>query len=96
MRGGDEDKTVSKNFKIFAGCAILPAAMILVITSNLSSAIIICGIVFIMSFVAYPNYRLHGGIAALIAAGYVGLRQVLKMQWHQAVRSVRISVLQDF
>ena len=29
-------------------------------------------------FVAYPNYRLHGGIAALIAAGYVGLRQVLK------------------
>ena len=75
---GTKIKTVSKNFKIFAGCAILPAAMILVITSNLSSAIIICGIVFIMSFVAYPNYRLHGGIAALIAAGYVGLRQVLK------------------
>ena len=75
---GTKIKTVSKNFKIFAGCAILPAAMILVITSNLSSAIIICGIVFIMSFVAYPNYRLDGGIAALIAAGYVGLRQVLK------------------
>ena len=52
--------------------------MILVITSNLSSAIIICGIVFIMSFVVYPNYRLHGFLTALIAIGYVGIREWLK------------------
>ena len=52
--------------------------MILVITSNLSSAIIICGIVFIMSFVVYPNYRLHGSLTALIAIGYVGIREWLK------------------
>ena len=45
---------------------------------NLSSAIIICGIVFIMSFVVYPNYRLHGFLTALIAIGYVGIREWLK------------------
>ncbi len=67
-----------QNAKIFLGCALLPAGMILVITSNLSSAIIICGIVFIMSFVVYPNYRLHGFLTALIAIGYVGIREWLK------------------
>ena len=41
-------------------------------------AIIICGIVFIMSFVVYPNYRLHGSLTALIAIGYVGIREWLK------------------
>ena len=75
---GTKIKTLSKNAKIFLGCALLPAGMILVITSNLSSAIIICGIVFIMSFVVYPNYRLHGSLTALIAIGYVGIREWLK------------------
>ena len=75
---GTKIKTLSKNAKIFLGCALLPAGMILVITSNLSSAIIICGIVFIMSFVVYPNYRLHGFLTALIAIGYVGIREWLK------------------
>ena len=36
------------------------------------------GIVFIMSFVVYPNYRLHGFLTALIAIGYVGIREWLK------------------
>ena len=75
---GTKIKTLSKNAKIYLGCALLPAGMILVITSNLSSAIIICGIVFIMSFVVYPNYRLHGSLTALIAIGYVGIREWLK------------------
>ena len=75
---GTKIKALSKNAKIFLGCALLPAGMILVITSNLSSAIIICGIVFIMSFVVYPNYRLHGSLTALIAIGYVGIREWLK------------------
>lgn len=56
----------------------MPAAMLLAITSNLSSAIIVCGIVFIMSFVVYPNYRLHGSIVALIGVGYVAGREWLK------------------
>lgn len=74
---GTKIKKFSKNLKIFIGCAVFPAGLVLVITSNLSSAIIICGIVFIMSFVVYPNYRLHGSIVALIVAGYVALRQWL-------------------
>lgn len=75
---GTKIKKLSKNAKIFAGCALLPAAMLLAITSNLSSAIIVCGIVFIMSFVVYPNYRLHGSIVALIGVGYVAGREWLK------------------
>ena len=31
-----------------------------------------------MSFVVYPNYRLHGSLTALIAIGYVGIREWLK------------------
>ena len=31
-----------------------------------------------MSFVVYPNYRLHGLLTALIAIGYVGIREWLK------------------
>ena len=31
-----------------------------------------------MSFVVYPNYRLHGFLTALIAIGYVGIREWLK------------------
>lgn len=75
---GTKIKTLSRNLKIFLGCALFPAGMILVITSNLSSAIIICGIVFIMSFVVYPNYRLHGSIVALILVGYFAGREWLK------------------
>ena len=75
---GTKIKTLSRNFKIFLGCALFPAGLILVITSNLSSAIIICGIVFIMSFVVYPNYRLHGSIVALILVGYFAGREWLK------------------
>ena len=75
---GTKIKTLSRNLKIFLGCALFPAGLILVITSNLSSAIIICGIVFIMSFVVYPNYRLHGSIVALILVGYFAVREWLK------------------
>lgn len=75
---GTKIKTLSRNLKIFLGCALFPAGLILVITSNLSSAIIICGIVFIMSFVVYPNYRLHGSIVALILVGYFAGREWLK------------------
>lgn len=82
---GTKVKKLTKNLKIFAGCAILPAAMLFGITSNLSSAIIVCGIVFIMSFVVYPKYWVHGGIIAFIAAGTIALRQWLKKAVEQGV-----------
>lgn len=48
--------------------SIIAAIMILVITNNLSSAIIVVGIAFIMLFVASPNYSkffaLAGGVVA--------------------------------
>ena len=63
--------------KIFLGCAVIPAAMLFGITSNLSSAIIVCGIVFVMTFVVYPNYWVHGGIIGIIMAGYIAEGQRL-------------------
>jgi len=50
---------------IFYG--LLPAAMIYKISNNLSSAIIIMGICFIVSFYASPNYK---AFIAIVAAGF--------------------------
>ena len=50
------------------------AALILVVTSNLSSAIIVAGIAVVVSFIAYPKYKffavLSGGVLALAAGVY--------------------------
>lgn len=60
---------------IFTG---ILAALIMGITSNMSSAIIILGIGFLMSFVAYPGYKIFTFIAlvgcAAGAAGYEWLK----------------------
>ena len=68
------------------GCAVIPAAMLFGITSNLSSAIIVCGIVFVMTFVVYPNYWVHGGIIGIIMAGYIAGRQWLKQAVENGVQ----------
>lgn len=46
-----------KAFGLIVGIAAVPAALILFITSNLSSAIIVMGIAVLMCFVADPKYK---------------------------------------
>lgn len=62
-----------KGFLITMGLAVPIAFMIMKITSNLSSAIIVFGIVFLMLFVASPVYKFYlitlggiGGVGALV------------------------------
>lgn len=60
-----------KSTLITIGFAVPVSAMILLITDNLSSSIIVFCIVFMMLFVATPNYKeyfLIGGLLILIAA----------------------------
>ena len=83
---GTKIKKLSQIAKIFLGCAVIPAAMLFGITSNLSSAIIVCGIVFVMTFVVYPNYWVHGGIIGIIMAGYIAGRQWLKQAVENGVQ----------
>ena len=54
---------------IVMGAALIPAAMILLITKNMSSAIIIAGIAAVMLFVADPHYKR----SILIVLAVVGL-----------------------
>lgn len=57
--------------------AAIYAGMILVITNNMSSALIVLGIGVLMSFVAYPGYKIFVALAAMavsgLAAGYYWL-----------------------
>ena len=58
-----------KGIAIVMGAAMIPAAMILLITKNMSSAIIIAGIAAVMLFVADPHYKRY----ILIVLAVVGL-----------------------
>lgn len=48
-----------KTYVIILAIASIPSALILFVTSNLSSAIIVMGITMIMCFVADPKYKKH-------------------------------------
>ncbi|MBQ8527961.1 MAG: cell division protein FtsW [Lachnospiraceae bacterium] len=49
--------STAKGFWVIMGIAAVPTALILFITSNLSSAIIVMGIAVLMCFVADPKYK---------------------------------------
>ncbi len=51
--------TKKKSYAIIMGIAFIPTLLILVVTSNLSSAIIVMGITALMCFVADPCYKKH-------------------------------------
>lgn len=55
-------------------CGWIPAGLVYICTENLSSALIIAGITFIMVFVASPNYK---GYLAVIALGIVAVAGVI-------------------
>lgn len=70
----------------FAVCAIpsgILAILIYLISNNLSSAIIVLGIAFVMSFVIYPGYKVYIGLVSAAGVALLGL-----LSWVQsAVKS---------
>lgn len=85
----------AKGFWLVAAVPVPICLMVWRITSNLSSAIIIFGIAFLMLFVASPEYKkflLIGGIIiAAVAAIVIGLTQMEPEQLQEmGFRSVRI------
>ena len=64
-----------KGIMVLLGSAVPIALLIYIVTKNLSSAIIICGIVILMLFVASPHYKyfILGGVGVLGIASAVVL-----------------------
>ena len=60
------------------GLAVLPAVLVYFISDNLSSAIILLGIAFLITFVFSTQWKMHVGIAALLAAMIVAGREYLR------------------
>lgn len=58
--------------------ALVPAMLVLTISDNLSSAIILLGIAFLITFVFSTQWKMHVGIAAFAAAGIVAYREYLR------------------
>lgn len=54
---GSKIKSLWYNFFLFVLIAGLEAILIMMISSNMSSALIILAIAFVMIFVAYPKYK---------------------------------------
>lgn len=82
-------RTFWGSFKLLL-CGWIPAGMIYVITENLSSAIIIAGITFVMVFVASPNYKGYVALAALVTVVVVGVVAYCKTVDVNSVDSFRI------
>lgn len=82
-----------KTIAVIIVTTIIPAGLILVITRNLSSTIIVCAIVFIMLFVATNNYKIYimimGG-AAFIASVFILLVSKGVLTSEQSYRYARI------
>ncbi|MDO5382306.1 MAG: FtsW/RodA/SpoVE family cell cycle protein [Eubacteriales bacterium] len=68
---GTSIKKFRRVVRIFLGVGVIPAVAILVCTSNLSSAIIVCGIAVVITFVAYPGYKIYVAIVAALSAAFL-------------------------
>jgi cell division protein FtsW len=64
--------------------AVSEALLIKEVSNNMSSALIIAGIAFVMIFVAYPGYKVFVGLAvaatALLSIGYTYLKSTLSTE----------------
>ncbi len=66
---GDRMKNTFSLFWLWFFYGVVPAGLLYVISNNLSSAIIISGMCFIITFVAFPGYK---PFAAVVGVGGVG------------------------
>ncbi|MBQ7563026.1 MAG: cell division protein FtsW [Lachnospiraceae bacterium] len=83
----------SRSLFFIGVAAVIIALMILIITENLSSAIIVIGIVFMMIFVASDNYKeffIIGGVGIFVAAVFILLVQKGVLTSEQSYRFARI------
>ena len=82
---GSKIKRLWYNFFLFVLIAGLEAILIMVISSNMSSALIILAIAFVMIFVAYPKYKFFVVLAGLGAGGVAALYNWLLGIAHQGM-----------
>lgn len=90
--------TTTKGFLMVIGAPLPICFMVWKFTENMSSAVIIFGIAFLMLFVASPNYKIFFAIAAIIlgifAVFVFGLSQIDDIS-SLGVRSARILAWMD-
>jgi len=90
---------IGKNMKKFRSVVLVwvaagvLAGMILGITNNMSSAIIIMGIAVVMTFVAYPGYKIFSVLAALCVSAFVVFYSWLTTNVHGATDNFRFKRL---
>jgi len=90
---------IGKNMKKFRSVILvwvaagILAGMILGITNNMSSAIIIMGIAVVMTFVAYPGYKIFSVLAGLCVSGFVVFYSWLTTNVHGATDNFRFKRL---
>ena len=90
---------IGKNMKKFRSViliwvvASILAVMILLITNNMSSALIILGIAVVMTFVAYPGYKIFSMLAALCVSAFVVFYSWLTTNIHGTTDNFRFKRL---
>ena len=70
---GKQVRKLKNAFIIFVISAGIQGIAVYIISNNMSSALIIFAIGFVMIFVAYPGYKIFAALGAAAVAGFVGL-----------------------
>ncbi len=70
---GEKMKKFRYVIGVCAATAGVLAVLIYVISNNLSSALIVCAIAVVMTFIAYPGYKIYIAVASAGVAAVVGL-----------------------
>lgn len=70
---------------LFLLTAGIQGILIFGVSNNMSSALIVFGIAFVMTFVAYPGYKIYVAFAGLAAGGFVALYNWLLNMVHNGM-----------
>lgn len=82
---GTRIKKISYNCFLFVLIAGIQAGFIFVVSNNMSSALIVLAIAFVMTFVAYPGYKIYVVFVGLAAGGFAALYNWLLSMVHQGM-----------
>lgn len=82
---GTRIKKFSYNCFLFVLIAGIQAGFIFVVSNNMSSALIVLAIAFVMTFVAYPGYKIYVVFMGLAAGGFAALYNWLLNMVHQGM-----------
>ena len=78
IRAGQNIKKFRTVIVICIIAGILPAGLVYLLSSNLSSALIVALISVVMTFVAYPGYKIYIILTGLAAAAFAGFYSWIK------------------